>query len=124
MRGKGVRLGEGTKYQPPTGGPDRTGETLSKRLPRDSAAGTAIAGGQGRLGTWAAGQSHAPRKTEQVDKRREKLRGLLKTSGPRGEGGGISVAVGCGFLKTSSLRGEGGRECEEVRSGKCRCGGG
>ena len=68
MSGKGVRLGEGTRYQPPTGEPIRTGETLSKRLPRDSAAGTAIAGGQGRLGTWAAGQCHAPRKKVHVDR--------------------------------------------------------
>ena len=43
--GKGVRLGEGTMYQPPTGEPTERGKPLVSASPRDSAAGSAIAGG-------------------------------------------------------------------------------
>ena len=59
-------------YQPPTGELPERGKPLVSAFPRTEPPVPRLPGAHGRLGMWAAGRSHTPRKREGKRKERPK----------------------------------------------------
>ena len=99
---KGCGWGRVLLCQPPTGGSFRKGETLSKRLSKDRATGTAMPGANGpRVGTGPPAGANTPRGGVPLDK--EGMQGKQKESSGE-ESAGLCVCGGGGGSRNATFQ--------------------